>query len=136
MKPIYTLGYLAGWTLPALKIEAAHLAALVWDVRFCPRSQKPGWNKDEIARFLPNRYEWMFLLGNKNYKSDGPIELVNPAKVERRVGTILLHSPIIFLCGCPKAETCHRSTAASYFAERLGCEVIHLAAPKQTKEPA
>lgn len=131
MKPIYTVGYLAGWTLPALKIEAAHLAALVWDIRYAPYSQKPGWSRTDLASFLPSRYEWIHSLGNKNYKNGGPIELVNPAKVERRVATILLHSPIIFLCGCPKAETCHRSTAAAYFAERLGCEVVHLSAPKK-----
>lgn len=68
----------------------------------------------------------MACLGNRNYAGDGPIELAAPHRAVEPARVTLEKRPIVLLCACKDAETCHRSVAADYLAERLHTTIEHL----------
>jgi hypothetical protein len=129
MHPIYTVGYGAGWTPAQLAIELERLDAELWDIRYRPTSRQPAWTQAELQALLGPRYRHEAGLGNVNYQG-GPIVLAHPAQALPCARDTLRQRPIMLLCQCPNALTCHRSSAATFLAEQLGgVKVIHLEAP-------
>lgn len=130
MNPIYTIGYGAGWTPARLGAEVQRLGAALWDIRYSPRSRTPVWNEQALRSLVgAANYAHAFPLGNRNYRGDGPITLVNPAATVGIAQRTLAQRPVILLCGCRDAATCHRSVAADYLAAATGAPVIHLEPP-------
>lgn len=128
-RPIYTVGYNAGWTPEALQREAQYLNARVLDIRMNPTSTKVQWRKQELIALLGGAYRHLPELGNVNYANGGPINLANPAQAVERVRHWLTEGPVILLCACPNWQTCHRREAADFLAEHTGAQVVHLDPP-------
>jgi uncharacterized protein (DUF488 family) len=114
-RTIYTAGY-SGHTPEELAKRAEALGAVVCDIRFKPVSRRPEWNRSRLASLLGTRYVWLQAFGNVNYKSDGPIELLNAPKGLMAIES--LPGPVILLCFCKEAEGCHRSEVARLLHEQ------------------
>lgn len=126
---IYTLGYGAGWSPATLADAVAGLSAALWDIRYQPWSKSPQWRGQALAALLGAAYVAVRALGNVNYRG-GPVQLADPASAVARARATLAQRPIVLLCGCADAATCHRGVAAAYLAEQLGgVAVAHLAPP-------
>ena len=54
--------------------------AILFDIRFSPRSRNPVWSGKQMKAFFGDRYQHVNALGNKNFKS-GP----SPSSTMRRV---------------------------------------------------
>ena len=118
---VYTLGY-SGRSPAEIRQFAEGLDAIVFDVRFSPRSRVPHWSRKRLSEFLGDRYQHVRALGNRNYRS-GPIELEDfPA------GLALIQDserPVILMCACRDSASCHRTTIAGMLRE-IGMEVSEL----------
>ena len=126
MNTLYTIGY-SGWKPEQIAATVAELGAVLWDIRRSPWSRAPQWRQPALRQLLGPAYVHMAPLGNVNYNTDGPIQLANPQAAVDPARAVLQTSPIILLCGCKEAETCHRSDAAAYLAWQLGgLEIVHL----------
>jgi uncharacterized protein (DUF488 family) len=102
---VYTIGY-SGRKMHEIKAIADRLEAVIFDIRFSPRSRAPMWNKSSFERELGRRYQHVKAFGNKNYKG-GPIELVDfEAGVERIQAS---GRPVILMCACKNPAICHRT---------------------------
>jgi uncharacterized protein (DUF488 family) len=123
---IYTLGY-SGRTPAALKAIIDNLDAMLFDIRFSPRSRDPRWARKNIEALLgPDRYRHVKALGNVNYKG-GPIEFVDFA-----AGLELIKQsprPVVLLCVCKDPAICHRTVAATRLRE-LGFTVTEVGQAK------
>jgi len=105
---VYTLGY-SGRKMDEIEALVAEREAILFDVRFSPRSRDPVWSGSSLRRVFGQRYRHIRAFGNRNYR-DGPIEIVDfEAGVEaiRRSGR-----PVILMCGCRDYRTCHRRHVA------------------------
>jgi uncharacterized protein (DUF488 family) len=129
MHTIYTIGY-SGWTPAALKAAVDARGVLLVDIRYSPRSRRPEWRTDALARLwgenVAQHYVWWRELGNVNYKGEGPIVLADPELALVPAATLLIWRPIALLCACRRHEGCHRLTAADYLSQALGAPVEHL----------
>lgn len=125
MNTIYTIGY-AGWTPGGVKTRVEALGAVLLDIRYSPYSKRPEWRGDSLKTLLGRaRYQHMKTLGNRNYR-DGPIVFDAPEAAIETVTHLLTRQPIVLLCGCRDADTCHRSVAADFLSERSGAPIEHL----------
>jgi uncharacterized protein (DUF488 family) len=122
---IYTFGYAGRRAEDLERIVYEHHAMLV-DIRFSPRSRAPEWSGAALCRRFGQDYLHLRALGNRNYRGEGPVELVDPAAAVEILRPILERQPVILLCVCRDHRTCHRSDAARELAERLGAQVKHL----------
>lgn len=127
---LYTLGY-TGLKPDDLVVYLDHLGAQLIDVRMSPRSMQPRWTRAGLIKLVgAERYTHLNALGNKNYKTGGPIELQNPEAAVAHISSILAQRPGILLCGCADYRECHRTVAAEWLANRLGAayvtQVVHL----------
>jgi uncharacterized protein (DUF488 family) len=129
---IYTMGY-AGWAPADLRDEVVRLGAALIDVRIAPTSKSPQWRKDALAALLGPIYTHLPALGNRNAFSGGPAELADPEGAVGPVAALLARGPVVLLCGCGNPDRCHRGLAASFLAERLGGEVVHIPSPTRQK---
>lgn len=129
---IYTMGY-AGWAPADLRDEVLRLSAALVDVRFAPTSKSPQWRKEALAELLGPRYTHLPALGNRNAFTGGPAVLAHPERALGPVAALLACGPIVLLCGCADPQRCHRGLAASFLAERLGAEIIHIRSPVREK---
>jgi uncharacterized protein (DUF488 family) len=120
---LYTFGY-SGRMPHELQTLAEHLAAVVVDIRFSPRSRSPDWTTGRLATLLGERYRHLPALGNRNYKG-GPVEFVDLAAGVVEIGQLLKQRPIILLCGCADVQRCHRRPAAEAITSRWGVAVEH-----------
>lgn len=110
---VYTFGY-SGHTSAQLKQLAEELDAIVFDIRFSPRSRDPQWSGKRLRAALGHRYQHIRELGNENYKS-GPIQLV-----DFEAGRKLIEdssNPIILMCVCQNYRDCHRAVVASKLSQ-------------------
>ena len=73
---LYTLGY-SGWTPEAIQEEAQARHAMVCDIRYSPRSRHRSWTQGNLQRLFGACYQHVQALGNRNYKSGGPIALAD-----------------------------------------------------------
>lgn len=115
-KKVYTLGY-SGRKPAEIKKIAEKLNAVVFDIRFSPRSRAPQWTKKRLTEVLGiTGYMHLKALGNANYKNGGPIEFVD---FEAGLQAIEASSrPVILMCGCKSPNGCHRTTAARQLIEQ------------------
>jgi uncharacterized protein (DUF736 family) len=115
MNTAYTAGY-GGQSLPNLARIAAEMEAMVLDIRLSAASYNPQWRKAAMQAALGARYVHLPALGNRNYKTGGPIRLDDPDRGLRFARKMLALGPVILLCGCRSATECHRSTVAQLLA--------------------
>lgn len=126
MNTLYTVGYNAGWTALQLLQFATDQDALIVDIRLNPTSNRPEWKKQALAKLIGWRYMHLATLGNKNYANGGPIVLAHPAEGVATLRQELRRRPLILLCACPDAATCHRSSVTALLPE---WPVTHLDPP-------
>lgn len=124
MNNIFTLGY-TGLKPADLTSYLDHLGAMLVDVRYSANSMQPRWTRVGLIGIVgQQRYIHLRALGNKNYKGDGPIELLNPDGAVMEMSDLLARQPAILLCACADWRTCHRTVAAEWLADRLGPELV------------
>ena len=130
---LYTLGY-SGWTPAAIQEAAQAHNAVVCDIRYAPASRHPQWRKHQLAQLLGAGYQHVQALGNRNYKSGGPIALADYDTGKQAIAEILATGQsVILMCACKDLATCHRLTAAEQLAADLGVRLMHLTPPKQQR---
>jgi uncharacterized protein (DUF488 family) len=111
---VYAVGY-SGRTVEWLRSVVESLGATVLDVRFNAMARAPEWRGYSLKKTLAGRYEHMKCLGNVNYKNGGEIQIVDLAQGVERI--LASETPVILLCVCGDATTCHRSVIAAALAE-------------------
>jgi len=130
---LYTLGY-SGWTPEAIQETAQARHAVVCDIRYSPASRHPQWMKRQLSQLLGARYQHVQALGNRNYKSGGPIALADYEAGKQVIAEILAtEQSVILLCACKDVGTCHRRTAAEQLAADLGESITHLVPPRKPR---
>ncbi len=108
---LYATGY-GGRTLDVIRQLVDDLDAYLIDIRFVPYSGNPAFRRAELAATFGARYLYLHAFGNRNYKSGGPVDLVDyPAGRDRLAE---LDRPAILLCGCQDATHCHRTTIVKH----------------------
>ena len=122
--PAFTAGYMGKKPEDLLR-RAIELDAILCDIRYAPRSRNPVWNKEKLETMFGDRYRWVFAFGNKNYRGDGPIDIVDPDKGKEAVHRIIERQPVILLCVCPNYDTCHRKVVGELL-RRDGLSVSEL----------
>ena len=128
---LYTLGY-SGWTPEAIQEAAQAHNAVVCDIRYAPVSRHPRWHKHQLSQLLGARYQHVQALGNRSYKTNGPIELADYEAGKQVITEILASGQsVILMCACKDVATCHRRTAAEQLAADLGETITHLLPPKK-----
>ena len=106
---IFTFGYL-GRSPDDLAAILAERGAMLVDIRFQPRSRVPAWNGGRLAARFGDAYLHLPQLGNRNYRTGGPVELADyPAGRAALAG---LGRDAVLLCACRDYATCHRRTVA------------------------
>ena len=129
---LYTLGY-SGWTPEAIQEAAQARNPVVCDIRYAPRSRHPYWTKGHLQRLLGTRYRHVQALGNRNYKSDGPVALTDYDAGKQAIAEILATGQaVILMCACKDLTTCHRRIAVERLAADLGEAVTNLL-PQKTR---
>ena len=73
---IFTFGYL-GRSPDDLAAILAERGAMLVDIRFQPRSRVPAWNGGRLAARFGDAYLHLPQLGNRNYRTGGPVELAD-----------------------------------------------------------
>jgi len=129
MHILYTVGY-TGLTPAALLATASALNAVIADIRIAPRSRNPVWNKKWLLEAWGPHYIHVSELGNRNYKGEfgeGTL-LVDVETGVTRIADLLARQPVILMCACVDAASCHRTPAAEAVAAFTGAEVVHLSA--------
>ena len=111
-KIVYTMGY-SGRKLDDVQRIVQELEAVLFDIRFSPRSRSPVWNGANLRRVLGARYQHIKAHGNRNYKG-GAISVVDYEAGKAAIARS--GRPEILMCVCRDCATCHRRTVA----DRLG----------------
>jgi uncharacterized protein (DUF488 family) len=105
----YTLGY-TGRKLAEIIRILEERDAILFDIRYSPRSRNPDYNKDYLQAALKDRYVWVKDLGNVNYNVISPIKIANyPAGKARITATT---KPVVLMCVCEDPAHCHRTVVA------------------------
>ena len=99
--------------------------ALLVDIRLKPFSRKPGFTKSALRRRLGDRYQHIQALGNVNYNTGGPIQLLDKKTGYLSLTMHLKRQPCIIMCACSDLLRCHRAMIARD-AEKRGITVVHL----------
>ena len=108
------------------------LGAYLVDVRYSPRSRLPVWNGSSLRARYP-RYLHLRALGNRNYKGEGPIEIVDYAAGKAELEA--LDAPAVLMCVCHAPEGCHR-TVVGEMLRADGFTVTELNLPTHPRNPA
>ena len=126
---VYTLGY-TGLTPGALLAAATTLGAVIADIRIAPRSRNPVWNKKRLIEAWGARYVYVGELGNRNYKGEfgDDVLLVDVETGVAAIAALLERQPVILMCACVEAASCHRTPAAEAVAAHTGAQIVHLSA--------
>jgi hypothetical protein len=102
MPLIYTIGY-QGRSFEDIRAHVLKLDAVLVDIRYAPYSPRLEFRRAALAQALERRYCWMQTLGNRAYKSGGPVEVVDyPAG---RAILAALDKPAILMCACGNYQT-------------------------------
>lgn len=121
---VYTLGY-SGRKMPALQELVEKLGAVIFDIRFSPRSRAPVWSGKNFQTTFGARYRHVKDFGNEAYKTGG-IKLVDYEAGKAAIEA--MGRPVVLMCACKNPAICHRTT----IAERLRAEgfTVEELAPK------
>ena len=132
---LYTVGYNA-WDGPESLRELSEKKdnALIVDIRFSPTSRDPRYRKAYLDKTLGERvYQWVFNLGNKNYKG-GPVDLVNEqAGIAQVVEVLRSGRSVILMCGCYNHVQCHRTHVAALVEAVCGVSGLPLYPPPTSR---
>lgn len=131
MNLIYTLGY-AEWSIEELEQCLQRLEATLLDIRYVPRTTKPGFTRDELNERFGSQYKHLPAFGNVNYK-EGDVKLSDPELGLQQLRC--LKGPFILMCGCKRPENCHRSVVADFLANREQLSIRHLQSPRERAQP-
>lgn len=128
---VFTLGY-SGRKPHQIKELIDQHDAVLFDIRFSPRSRVPYWSGSALEALLGKaRYTHVKALGNENYRG-GPTKLVN---FEAGLETIRASAkPVILMCACKDPAHCHRTEVADMLREH-GLEVAELNDPAPPARP-
>lgn len=127
MNKVVTLGYAhrnAQATLDTLVTQGYHIV----DIRLKPFSQKPGYNKEDLAAEYKQVYHHAPALGNLNYKSSSDyVALKNWEQGLQQLTRALSRAPLVLMCACQWIEDCHRFYITKLALEAIpGLQVEHL----------
>lgn len=127
-RQVYTIGY-TGRKPEEVKRIVRDMDAVLFDIRFSPRSRIPQWAGSNVSALVGvGNYRHVKALGNANYKGDGPVELVNyPAGLAAILAST---RPVILMCACGNPATCHRTVVAHMLAAD-GLEVVEISSKPQ-----
>ncbi len=128
---VYTTGY-QGQKLELLEGFLIANDADLLDIRFKPWSPNPQYTKTALQHRFGDRYRHVVELGNRLYKTES-IEFVDFEAGLRAIETS--PRPVVLLCACADASTCHRTAAARLLAAR-GFTVTELREPATPAQPA
>ena len=134
---IYTMGYSGRSVVSILKfLEQVNGVAV--DVRMVARSYVSSYSGSAFAKALGPRYRHVQEFGNVNYKSGGPIKVLDLAAGAGKLVELLASgNSIVLMCACVQPDECHRTVVAEYLKNLWNCEVEHLTPPqKPTKNVA
>lgn len=119
---VWTFGY-QGWKVDDLKAVAERLDAVVVDIRLSANSKDASWARPNLQGRLGGLYLHVKALGNKNFRGDGPIELLSPASGMNVVREIVASGrSVILMCACWNFSACHRRVVSELVGQRLGME--------------
>lgn len=127
-RQVYTIGY-SGRKPEEIKRIVRDMDAVLFDIRFSPRSRIPQWAGSNVSALVgAGSYRHLEALGNSNYKGDGPVEIVN---YSAGLAAILASDrPVILMCACTDPTTCHRTVVAHMLAAD-GLEVVEIGSKPQ-----
>lgn len=94
------------WLLSA----AVRLDAVVFDIRYSPRSRVPAWSRKRLADLFGDRYQHVPAWGNLHYRGDGPIQIADFAAGLAAFDAE--HRPVVLMCVCKETAGCHREVVA------------------------
>ena len=122
-RQVYTLGY------PVRKLDeivamVEDKQAILFAIRFSPRSRNPVWNEGNLRQAFGARYKHIRALGNANYRGNS----VRIQDFDAGLRAIAQSGrAVILMCACKEHEHCHRSVIAERLSE-LGFSVTELGA--------
>jgi uncharacterized protein (DUF488 family) len=120
-RQVYTLGY-SGRKLDEVKAFVDEKQAILFDIRYSPRSRNPTWNEGNLRQALGARYKHIRALGNANYRGNS----VRIQDFDTGLQAITRSGrPVILMCACKEYEHCHRSVLADRL-RKLGFSVSEL----------
>jgi hypothetical protein len=111
---VYTTGY-QGCRLEELEAFLVEHDADLFDIRFKPWSPNPIHTRTALQERFKGRYNHVVALGNRLYKTNS-IELVDYASGVRQIREN--PRPVVLLCACADAATCHRTFVGKALAEQ------------------
>ncbi|MBX5458782.1 MAG: hypothetical protein IRZ31_17965 [Thermogemmatispora sp.] len=104
--------------------------SLLLDCRLVPRSRWQAWSQSALQQCYGQRYLHVPALGNRRYREQGPIEIVDLAAGIAQVQAALPSTVhwLIVLCGCARRR-CHRWQVLKALQEALrqagmGTEIV------------
>lgn len=104
--------------------------AVVMDIRYSPNSRNPAWGKANLIRLLDSHYVSAGnVLGNRNYRSGGPIDIVDLTAGLKLIREQLQRHNVILLCVCANTLICHRLQISNALLDE-GIDVDELLPPK------
>lgn len=116
----YDLGYNDLKKADELAQIANYLDSVVVDIRFQPHTRNPEFSLEHLQETLKGRYVHIGELGNKNYKGEGEIQLVNAEAGVAKIHSLLAEKSVIVICACWKRSDCHRLVVSSEYEKRHG----------------
>jgi len=120
-RQVYTLGY-SGRKLHEIEAFVEEKQAILFDIRYSPRSRNPTWNEGNLRKTFGARYKHIRALGNANYRGNS----VRIENFDAGLRAITQSGrPVILMCACKEYEHCHRSVVADRLRE-LGFSVSEL----------
>lgn len=131
---IYTIGY----GIEAIERNAARRqveafmkqGGLLIDIRHIPYSKTfADWNRERLLAAYQMRYLHITELGNLHHHTGKAIKLVDEESGLQQLENWLTSYDILLLCGCHRAEECHRGYIAERLAARTHSPVCHLQVP-------
>ena len=127
---IYQVSYSRNGSKVGSLMKSKHNIKLI-DTRMKPYSSITGWNKHDLEKEYGDRYIWAGqTLGNKNFNTDLPIDIVALKSGANLVKQELRGHDAIFICGCPDLDACHTELIAEYLRD----DGIEVERPSQEQE--
>ncbi len=121
---LYTVGY-SGRTAEEIAAIARHVGATIVDVRYSSRSRLRQLSGAYLRQLLGDSYVHIPAFGNLNYRCGGETRLADPERGLKEIACVMAKGPVVLLCVCRDAQSCHRSDVANVIASRTGASVEH-----------
>ena len=120
-RQVYTLGY-SGRQLDEIRAMVEEKEAILFDIRFSPRSRNPTWSEGNLRAAFGARYRHIRALGNANYRGHS----IRIQDFDAGLRAITESGrPVILMCACKEYEHCHRRLVAERLREH-GFDVSEL----------